>query len=165
MNTLLSPNNAVDLVPPPGLPPIGCEGGELVRALMAVGIKHELGCRGPVKFDCYAMMQLVQWHLFGRVVSSIDLGADASGRAVLSALALNRTRRAWRLNAGRPRHGDAVTMSHMHEPFHIGTFLDIDRGVVVHCASFAGLVCDDTAALRASGWGKICFYSYRGAAS
>lgn len=150
------------VVPPEGLPPRGCAAGELVRALWAAGIEHKLGTRGPVTFDCYAMMQLIQWHLFSRDVMSVWLAQDPSRAAVVKAVNTHPARRSWRLNKGRPQHGDAVTMSHVREPFHIGTFLDVDRGVIVHCADGMGLAVDDNAGLIAGGWRNLRYYSYVG---
>lgn len=152
--------NAAGIVPPHGLPPLGCDASALIAALMGAQITHELGMRGPQKYDCYAMMQLIQYHLFGRIIASIEVGKSEDGRAVLGSFAGRSARRAWRLNTGRPRHGDAVSMAHVHEPFHVGTYLNIDRGIIVHCASFTGMTVDDSAGLRASGWGNLRFYSF-----
>lgn len=152
------------IVPPHGMPPRGCAAGDLIRALFHAGIAHELGARGPRKFDCYAMMQLVQLWLFGRETVEARLGEDANRKAVLDAISTHEARRLWKpvslASGGKPVHGDIVSMTHVREPFHIGTFLDIDRGVILHCASITGLAVDDRAALIAGGWNNLRFYRW-----
>ncbi|MBX3447503.1 MAG: hypothetical protein KF765_12185 [Parvibaculaceae bacterium] len=162
MNTPLSPSEGSGLVPPPGLPPQGCEPGELIRALFKAGIVHELGGCGPRKFDCYGMMQLAQLWLFGRETAAVRLAKEAGRKAVLDAISTHEARRLWRPVKDRPRHGDIVSMTHVREPFHIGTWLDVDRGVILHCASFTGLAVDDRSALIGCGWNNLRFYRFAG---
>lgn len=152
------------IVAPPGLPHPGCNGGDMVLALMRAGIVHGLGGRGPLTFDCWSMMQLVQWHIFDRIVETIDFEVSAQGRPILDRLSRARARRQWRLNRGAPRHGDVVTMAHAHEPYHVGVWLDCDRGVCLHCATYSGVTVDDRGSLVASGWFNLHFYSFREAA-
>lgn len=152
------------IVPPHGMPPRGCASGDLIRALFHAGIVHELGAKGPHKFDCYSMMQLVQFWLFNRETIEARIERDAGRKAVLDAISKHEARRLWKpvslARGGKPRHGDIVSMTHVREPFHIGTFLEADRGVILHCASATGLAVDDTAALLAGGWNNLRFYRW-----
>lgn len=147
---------------PPGLPPQGCSAAELVRALLAAPIVHDLNGQGPDLFNCYAFAQLIQFWLFGRRTLEARLVEGADSTAVLDAISTHAARRAWRPVKSRPLHGDLVSMSHVHEPFHIGVWLDLDRGVILHCAPFTGVTVDDRPALLASGWNNLRFYRWAG---
>lgn len=50
-----------------------------------------------------------------------------------------------------PKHGDAVII---HKPFHIGIYLDIDGGGVLHCVRGPGVIFTHDAAWRLSGFGR-----------
>ena len=150
------------IVPPHGMPPRGCGAGDLIRALFHAGIAHELGAKGPRKFDCYSTMQLVQFWLFGRETVEARIEHDAGRKAVLDAISTHEARRLWKPVKGKPAHGDIVSMTHVREPFHVGTYLEVDRGVILHCASITGLAVDDNSALIAGGWNNLRYYRWAG---
>src|SRR3989338_7973303 len=106
---------ACGVVPPHGMPPRGSGAGDLTRALFHAGIVHELGARGPRKFDCYSAMQLVQFWLFGRETIGARIEPDAGRKAVLDAISTHEARRLWKPVKGKPAHGDIVSMTHVRE--------------------------------------------------
>lgn len=109
------------------------------------------------------MLQLVQFHLFGRHVEAVHLdGMDvATIRAAVAAHAANQQ---WHPREGAPHHGDAVKMGHLANPFHIGTYLELDRGMVLHQTEVSGLCCDTLTQLRARGYRIVTFHAWGAAA-
>lgn len=176
MNTRLSPADAMvsgahgvrlALRFPAGVAPRGHDAAALVRALYAAGIVWRLGGRGPRAFDCWSLTQIVQQHLFGRALMDVDLGARPSRTDILRAVAMHPAHAQWRaIETGKDAmHGDVVTMAHRSAPWHVGTWLSLDGGVVLHCAEEAGLRVDDVQSLRASGWAALRFYRFQGDAA
>lgn len=151
------------VVMPRGLAERGNDTHALLRALYMADIRWELGRRGPQFFDCYSMTQLVQWHLFGRAMMSVDLSGEASRRDIVMAMRHHDAHVQWRPVTGAYTHGDGVHMAHRDDPWHCGTFLDVDRGVVLHCSERQGLRVDPITDLQASGWSGLQFFRFEGA--
>jgi hypothetical protein len=128
---------------------------------------HRLGARGPLAFDCWSMAQLVQFHLFGRVLRNVDLGATPSRTDVLRAVRSHGARMdweesgAWTATAELPTHGAMVTMAHRDTPWHVGVFLAVDRGVCLHLSE-SGLCADDRVVLEAKGYSTLLAHRYIG---
>lgn len=51
-----------------------------------------------------------------------------------------------------PREGDCLQMSHSKHPHHVGLWVDVDGGGVLHCVEGAGVVFSTRQALRVAGW-------------
>lgn len=147
---------------PDGIAPRGDDAPALVRKLMMLKPGWKLGKRGPDIFDCWSMNQLVQYHLFGRLVTVVDLGDLASAADVVAAIAAHPANAQWIEHDGPPRHGDAIKMGHIQDPHHTGTFLDIDRGGVLHHDEHEGVCFDTLSALRTKGFRKLRPHSFAG---
>ncbi len=155
---------------PKGLAPRGSDAAALCRALLQAGIGHRIGGRGPSEFDCWSTVQIAQAHLFGRELLDVDLGEKASRTDILRAVRSHVAHAQWEelgiWSGGlQPAHGDVVTMTHKGVPWHVGTFLGVDRGVVLHCAEEAGICIDDRAVLYAKGFRLLTIHRYIGAAA
>ena len=50
-----------------------------------------------------------------------------------------------------PQHGDLVIV---HKPFHVGVWLDVDGGGVLHCVRGAGVVFTHNSSWQMSGFGR-----------
>lgn len=61
----------------------------------------------------------------------------------------------------KPTHLCAVALS-MSTSFvhHVGVYLALDGGVILHCHERSGVVIQSPSALRAQGWKRIEFYDY-----
>ena len=88
--------------------------------------------------DCWQFFRRVQAERFGRVIPAFDM---ASHRAVVCARAVaeNPERANWQ-PVDRPQEGDAVLMAHASHPSHIGLWIDVDGGGVLHCINGPGVV-------------------------
>ena len=104
--------------------------------------------------ECGHFFVRVQAERFGNPVQLID--ADAC--SLLScARALDGTHPAflmWPLisEGDLPREGDCVQMSHSRRPHHIGVWVDVDGGGVLHCVEGLGVVFSTRQSLRLNGW-------------
>lgn len=161
MQTVDASIQALGLTLPAGVAPRGDSAPALVRSLMLAAPKWELGATGPLAFHCWSMYQLVQFHLFGRIVEAVRF--DTSERGVAPRMVAEHIANAqWSRREGAPQHGDGVKMGHLSNPFHIGVYLDIDRGVVLHHAEHSGLCCDTLTQLRARGFRNVSFHRWVG---
>ena len=71
----------------------------------------------------------------------------------------NPERENWK-KVGKPKDGNAVLLAHASYPSHVGVWLDIDSGGVLHCVKGSGVLFSSLSNLKLSGWGKIEFYEY-----
>jgi NlpC/P60 family len=118
------------------------------------------GARGPKSFDCWGLFLWVQGTHFGRELPLIPVDA-LSLRVVLKTFNEHPERKRWQ-RVSAPKHGDAVLMRQSRYPVHVGVWLDIDGGGVLHCAQNVGVVFQDLWALDRHGWRVEGFYAFRG---
>lgn len=108
------------------------------------------------KRDCWAFFRAIQADHYGIVVPVIDVDA-MDLHAVARAFRDHDERASW-AEVSEPQDGDAVLMAHARYPSHVGVWIDVDGGRVLHCQQGAGVVCSSREALRLSGWGRVSFY-------
>jgi len=65
----------------------------------------------------------------------------------------------WRV-VDRPVHLGPVLLAHINHPFHVGVFLDVDGGVLLHCQIGTGVTVDSLMALRHAGWRRMTYYDW-----
>lgn len=120
-----------------------------------IGQRWESGANGPDAWDCGTFVRHVQRTHYGRAIPHAF--ADASNiHAVVRALA--------GLDLGdwdempAPRDGDGVILAHARYGSHVGVWIDVDGGGVLHCQNGAGVIFTPAAKLAPSGWGRVKFY-------
>lgn len=119
-------------------------------AAQYIGRPWVAGAQGPQAFDCWSFFRHVQARHFGVQVPVI-VAADPSDPAALVALfAGHAERKRWQ-RAAAAVHGAAVIV---RGPLHIGTWLALDGGGVLHCVRGAGVVFTKDAAWPCSGFGR-----------
>lgn len=125
-----------------------------------IGRPWQAGGRGPDAFDCWGMVRFCWREHFGIEVPEIPVDA-ADLRRVLDAFRDHPERRRWRLVA-EPREGDAVLMRQSRHPVHVGLWLDVDGGGVLHAARGIGVAFQKPLDLLAQGWRIEGFYRFIG---
>ena len=115
-----------------------------------IGLPWVAGARGPDAYDCWGLFLAVQRQHFGRALPEIPVDA-LDLRAVLDAFTAHPERQRWQ-PVSAAEEGDAVLMRQSLYPVHIGVWLDIDGGGVLHAVRHAGVVFQTLAALNAHGW-------------
>lgn len=125
-----------------------------------IGRPWVVGATGPDAFDCWGLFVTVQRQCFGRDLPQNPVDAT-NLRAVLDAFNGHPERKRWQ-TVNQPKEGDAVLMRQSRYPVHIGVWLDIDDGGVLHAVRHAGVVFQTLAALDAHGWRIEGFYRFAG---
>jgi cell wall-associated NlpC family hydrolase len=121
--------------------------------------------RGPDVFDCWHLARYVERELFARALPSVDVPSDPGWAWMLETIASHPEHANW---VGRPTEnglisatdGALVLMARSQLAAHIGVWLQPEQGVV-HCDQTSGVMFEDAATLRASGWRKLMFYEPR----
>ena len=119
-----------------------------------IGLPWESGAQGPDSYDCMGFFRMVQRAHFG-VQVPIIIAPDYEDGAALAGLFVRHEERSRWLPVDAPAHGDAVLIK---KPMHIGTWIDVDGGGVLHCVRGAGVVFTLDAAWRLSGFGRRAFF-------
>jgi cell wall-associated NlpC family hydrolase len=121
--------------------------------------------RGPDVFDCWHLALHVQRELFGRALPSVDVPSDPGWAWMLETIAAHHEHANWVLRSNEnglisAADGALVLMARSKRAAHIGVWLQPEQGVI-HCDQTSGVMFDDAATLRASGWRKLMFYEPR----
>ena len=119
-----------------------------------IGLPWVAGAQGPDAFDCMAFFRHVQKAHFGIDVPQIIAPDYDDGASLVSLFGTHPERKRWAL-INKPVHGCAAIIRH---PLHIGTWLDIDGGGVLHCVRGAGVVFTSDASWPFSGFGRREFF-------
>ncbi|OAN45860.1 NlpC/P60 family protein [Magnetospirillum moscoviense] len=132
--------------------PWSVHGGEAANERIAVS-----GGSGPDSFNCWEFVRMVQARHFGRLLPEIGNPEDM--------LVMGRTfrdhpeRQRW-AKVPDPMEGDCVLLRRSRHPIHVGIWLDVDGGGVLHCAQDAGVVFQRPDALSLNGWAIEGFYRF-----
>lgn len=116
------------------------------------------GGQGPDSFDCWGFFRHVQANHYGIDTPLINIDAD-NYRAVINGFKGHAELQHWP-QVNQPQDGDAVLLRHAKYPSHVGVWLDIDGGGVLHCVRGEGVVFSTLTALGFSGWGKIEYHRH-----
>lgn len=106
-----------------------------------LGRRYEAGGMGPELYDCYGLARHLQAAFFGRDLPRFQLPAEAGRFAVASAIAVHPERARW-VPVARPVDGAMVVMARQDCGFHVGVYLAMDRGLVVHTIEQTGVVAE-----------------------
>lgn len=118
-----------------------------------VGLPYQAGGRGPGAFDCWGLLLAVQRAHFGRALPDLQMGDAATSFA---AYEHRRATGEWVLIA-RPVHGAPALMRAGMHP-HVGTWLGVDGGGVLHAQEGAGVVWTPANRLNMAGYGRIQYF-------
>lgn len=131
---------------------------ELHWAFKYIGTPWENGAQGPDAYDCWSFFRHIQGEKFGIDVPVIDVDAN-NFRTVINNMVGHEEHQNWR-SVQEPKEGDAVLMAHMRYPSHVGVWLDVDGGGVLHCTRGEGVVFSSKSSLKNSGWTKVEYYRH-----
>jgi len=126
-------------------------------AITLLGSPWQAGGRGPDAYDCWGLFQAVQREHYGREVKPLDVDA---GNTLAVAKAIRDHSKAinWQ-PTNEPKDGDAVLLSQGNYPTHVGIWLDVDGGGVLHCQRGPGVIFTRKADLPSGGWARIEYYA------
>lgn len=106
--------------------------------------------------DCWAFVRRVWAEQFGRDVPAVDVDA-CNKLACVRAFTGHDDRANWEL-IDTPYEGCAVLLSQSQHPSHVGVWVDVDGGGVLHCVEHIGVIFQTISSLRLSGWNKLEYY-------
>jgi hypothetical protein len=121
-----------------------------------IGKPYRIGAAGPDEFDCWGLVQYIQRVVFGRDVQTIS---DPPGdiKSLVRFVRDHPERGNWR-RVEKPVHGGVVEMSHAVIPHHVGIYLDIDGGGILHCSENGGVSWESQFCLKVAGFRNFVFH-------
>ena len=121
-----------------------------------IGRPYRAGGQGPNAFDCWGLVRWVMAHRFQRELPAIPIEPDDL-RAVLLAFRDHPERQRWAA-VQEPDEGDCVLLRQSRHPIHVGVWLGVDGGGVLHAVEGNGVVFQRFRDLLNSGWRIEGFY-------
>jgi hypothetical protein len=121
-----------------------------------VGRPYAAGADGPEAFDCYGLTRHLQLSCFGRKMPPFLLPRGAGRIAIASAIATHPERENW-VPVREPVDGAIALMARRDIAWHMGTYFDLDGGLVVHALEDAGVSAAPPWRLWSQGGGRWRF--------
>lgn len=118
---------------------------------------YRLGAAGPDEFDCWGLTRLVQRDVYGRDLPLFEMAVKCGRMAMAAVIAAHPERKRWR-QIPRPVDGALISMAQQGRGYHLGTFVALDGGLIVHTLEESGVVADRAVHLRTLGWHSIKWY-------
>lgn len=123
-----------------------------------IGIDYKKGGETTEGFDCWGLFRFVQKKYFNRDLPVINVDSN-DVLTVAKAFRDDEQRNDWQ-RIKQPVNGCGVLLAHARYPSHVGVWLDIDGGGVLHCVKGIGVIFSSLSSLKLSGWGRIEYYEY-----
>ncbi len=124
-----------------------------------IGIPWSATGVGPDTFHCWAFVRHIQEKHFGRVLPGIPNPEDVL--SIARGFRDHPERRRWK-RVEVAIEGDCVLMRQARYPIHVGVWLDVDGGGVLHCSQEAGVAFQSLTSLALNGWRTEGFYRFTG---
>jgi cell wall-associated NlpC family hydrolase len=124
-----------------------------------VGLKHEVGGRGPTAWDCWGLLLLVYANEFGITLPDLPGIAAADTRAISHVFRIEAAADWTELTV--PQDGYAVGMSQKRAIHHVGVYLKADGGKILHCWDSQCVIVDTLSDLRLKGFRTVKFFRHR----
>lgn len=126
-----------------------------------IGKPWEAGAGGPDAFDCWGLARAAQDQIFETTLPEAGIAADeiADLRKVIRAIGDHPARDRW-IQALTPKHGDLVTLAHHRYPSHVGVYLELDGGGILHTTREEGVSFDTEIVLKLKGFARAVYYRY-----
>ena len=123
-----------------------------------IGRPWHAGARGPDAFDCWGLFLAIQREHFGRDLPEIPVDANDL-RTVMTTFRDHPERQRW-VAVAQPAEGDAVLLRQSRHPVHVGVWLAVDGGGVLHAVKDAGVVFQKLPELLLHGWRVEGYYRF-----
>jgi cell wall-associated NlpC family hydrolase len=125
-----------------------------------IGKPWSPGATGPDAYDCWGLLCVIYKDQFG-VELPHHIALDKTDRRGVIKFVDSEVRNAteWR-RVTSPVDGCAVAMGSANKYSHVGVYLEIDGGLILHSAERTGVIAQSISALRASGLGNLIFFKH-----
>ena len=124
-----------------------------------IGIPWEPTGEGPDSYHCWSFVRHIQEKHFGRTLPGIPNPEDIL--SIARGFRDHPERRRWDL-VKVAIEGDCVLMRQARYPIHVGVWLDVDGGGVLHCSQEAGVAFQRPDVLALNGWRVEGIYRFVG---
>ena len=108
--------------------------------------------------DCWGFFREVQNDRFGLNVPAVEIDS-LNLRNVIDTFNTHSERTRWS-EVERPVEGDAVLMGRSANPVHVGVWLPVNGGTVLHSEQTSGVVLQSLSSLQIHRWTHIRFYRH-----
>ena len=125
-----------------------------------VGKPWKSGCGGPDVFDCWGLVVDVYRRLYGRTLKLIPV-PENNLKALIQTIDKHPERRHWKTIL-LSEEGAVALMRQSRYPIHVGLWVEVDGGGILHCIQGAGVVFQTLQALELIGWKVDAYYRYTG---
>jgi hypothetical protein len=124
-----------------------------------VGNKWVALGRGPATFDCWGLCWWIEKRHFARemdpmIINPLDL--DVVSKTTETMLLGGD----W-VKLQTPKDGAIVALSKNNKINHVGVFLDLDTGVIIHAMAKQGVLCQKLNTMPSLGFSTIEFYFHK----
>lgn len=131
------------------------ERSKFINSLL--GRPYERGGQGPDTFDCYGLARYLQRELWGLDMPAFYMPGEAGRFTIAGAISAHPERKNW-IEVARPKDGDLVSMAKQNLGYHIGQYVALEGGLIVHTLEDSGVTVDPSFNLRAMGWRRIRYF-------
>lgn len=124
-----------------------------------IGLKWASGATGPDEYDCQGLVVHIQEKFYNKKMPDVKIDSD-NLFAVVKAITKNE---AWEKfeKIEKPEDGCLVKMFASEDPSHIGVYIDIDNGGVIHAIRNQGVIWDSMFVLKKT-YAQIEFWRFTG---
>lgn len=118
-----------------------------------IDLPYEAGAFGPDSFNCWGLLYYVQRHYFKTNMPIAPIGDSQACKELFDKKIYSGD---W-AKVERPEHGCGALMRGGEEP-HVGIYLDLDAGGILHAMEGAGVIWTPIRRLRALNFGRTTYY-------
>lgn len=123
------------------------------QAQKYIGLPWEKDGVGPDAYNCWMLLRHLLKEYFERNLPLAPIGDEEACREIHAECVANGS---WEV-VEVPEHGDAVLMKGGNNP-HVGMYLNIDGGGILHAMEGVGVVFTPLSSLRRYGFGRVKYY-------
>jgi len=117
--------------------------------------------RGPETFDCWGLVHYVYLTQKGiDLPSYLEVNANNRKETTSFIERLNSNSSCWK-QISIPENFCVCAMSMSDLFSHVGLWLNVDGGIVIHCTKETGVIAEPIRSLKTKGWRKICFFLWQ----
>lgn len=125
-----------------------------------IGLPWVSGARGPCSFDCWGLVYFVYREYFGIELPQFpgikEIGLFAVARLLKEGTTFGGD---W-TEINQPVHGCGVAMGFNRRLHHVGVWLDLDGGLVLHAAETSRVAAARLSDLRKTGINQVVYYRH-----
>ncbi len=129
-------------------------------AVPYIGLPWVRGARGPDAYDCWGLLVHLYRSRYKTELPDAPHTELKEFARLVTAEVNNPT--TW-TQVSVPFEGCAVAIGGTEFFHHVGLWLDVDGGKILHCASMKKTVAETLRGLKASGMRRVLFYRHNGA--